>query len=88
MFIQNAFNKNYWITAHIFFSGILTKFLFYLNIPFREIFIIIFILSIGWEIYEYNKNNVELIYGSKKRFYQDAFGDVFASLFICLICLI
>jgi len=75
-FIDLAFVQNRWLWFHMIAGGILAH-----MIPLWSILT----LAIAWEVLEYFTSDVEKIYGSKSRFFLDAFGDVMGALIIAII---
>jgi hypothetical protein len=45
----------------------------------------VFVLAVVWEVYEYLKDDVSAIYGSKKAFFVDAVQDVFGALLMAIV---
>jgi len=77
-FINLAFVQNRWLWFHMLAGGILAHI-----IPLWTILL----LAIGWEVFEYFISDVEKIYGSKRRFFIDAFGDIVGALIVAIIVL-
>jgi len=75
-FIKYAFIDNKWLWFHILSGGVLALF-----IPIWAVLS----LAILWEFIEYITTDVDRIYGSFKRFFLDAFGDVFGALAMAVI---
>ncbi len=76
--------NNKWLWFHIIGGGILAK-IFLIWFAPQLAFICVAVVAILWEIYEYFKDDVKRIYGSKKRFYLDAIGDIVGALIMALV---
>lgn len=50
--------------------------------------IIVLVCAILWEVFEYVKDDVEKIYGSKKRFYKDALQDIAGAVIMSIVVVI
>jgi len=82
-----GFNSNYWIWFHILAGGILAKLInIFLNNWLSVL--IVSIIAIIWEIYEYFKDDVVKIYGSIERFWYDAIGDVLGAIACAILVVI
>lgn len=84
MLLNDMFLNNKWLWFHMLASAILTKILLLFFHP-QTCVAIVFIGATIWEIIEYLKNDVEKIYGSFDRFYQDSIGDIIGALLISII---
>lgn len=85
MSILNAmFTNNKWLWFHILGGGIIAKVaLIWLPPPLA--LCLTFVIALIWEIIEYNISNTNQVYGSQKRFFGDALGDIFGACFMALI---
>jgi hypothetical protein len=79
-----SFNKNVWLWFHILFGGIGAKvFSFFLQ-PNQAVGLV-FLVAVLWEVFEYTKDDVEKIYGSKKAFFVDAIQDIAGALIMAIV---
>lgn len=78
----NAFPNNRWLWFHVLSGGYLAG---YLNtswqVPGHWPLFIVLCAAIGWEMLEHSFLDIKDTYGSFKRFYHDASGDVLGALF-------
>ncbi len=86
--LQAMFLKNTWLWFHILGGGIIAKVCLKFGAEAQLAFIITLGIAIFWEIIEYNISNVGEIYGTKKRYFGDAVGDVFGALAMALVVVI
>ncbi|MCK5608039.1 hypothetical protein KAR91_39530 [Candidatus Pacearchaeota archaeon] len=84
--LKAMLTKNSWLWFHVLGGGIIAKacLLWITSIP-QLAFIITFGIAICWEILEYNISNINQVYGSQKRFFGDAIGDVFGACVMALV---
>jgi len=84
MFFKYAFLENRWLWFHLLAGGILAKFLLaYLDSTTTLALIVV--ASFAWEVVELVTRNVEQIYGSKKRFFMDAAGDIIGAVVMAAV---
>ena len=76
--------NNTWLWFHILGGGILAKIALIWLQPQLAVITVLGI-AILWEVFEYIKDDVEKIYGSKKRFYKDALQDIFGALIMAIV---
>jgi len=89
MSILNAmFIKNSWLWFHILGGGIIAKACLMFGAVPQVAFIITLGVAIVWEILEYNIINAKQVYGSQKRFFGDALGDIFGACAMALVVVI
>lgn len=83
------FTRNSWLWFHVLGGGIIAKacLLWITSVP-QLAFLITFGIAIVWEIIEYNFTNTKQIYGSQKRFFGDAIGDIFGACAMALVVVI
>jgi len=67
-------NSGLWM--HVLGGVWITKLLLLIGLSAKTSLLLLIAIAIGWEVFEYFKNDVTKIYGSKKRFYLDAFQDI------------
>ena len=79
-----SFNKNVWLWFHILFGGIGAK-VFSLFLQPNQAVGLVFLVAVLWEVFEYVKDDVESIYGSKKAFFVDAIQDVAGALIMAIV---
>jgi hypothetical protein len=79
--------RNTWLWFHILGGGIAAK---VFNLFMTEQLSVLAVLAgaIIWEIYEYLSDDVEKIYGSKKRFYLDAIQDIAGAVIMAIIVIL
>jgi hypothetical protein len=75
---------NKWLWFHILGGGILTK-LFLIWFTAQTSVLLVLLVAVLWEVYEALKDDVEKIYGTKKRFYKDALQDIAGALIMSLV---
>jgi len=80
-----AIYDNKWLWFHILAGGVLAKLVMLFNCGQQLAVIIVLLLAVGWEILEYISNDVGQIYGSKERFFLDAFGDIFGAFLSAIL---
>ncbi len=84
MFYKYAFLENRWLWFHFLAGGILAKLLLpHLN-PVT-VLVLIFVASLTWEVIELVVRNVEQVYGSKKKFFMDAAGDIIGAVVMAAV---
>ncbi|MFZ0389985.1 MAG: hypothetical protein WAN36_05960 [Calditrichia bacterium] len=83
-FFQEAFIRNYWLWFHIFAAGFLARLLRFWFSRSKTLLIIL-ILIIGWEIFEFYHESVMEVYGSWLHFAADTFGDLTGALLMTII---
>ncbi|EHO40370.1 hypothetical protein Calab_0731 [Caldithrix abyssi DSM 13497] len=83
-----AVYRNKWLWFHILGGGILAKLALAIFKNGQIAVDIVLLSAILWEIFEYFKDDVEKIYGSKKRFFLDALGDIAGALIMATIMVI
>lgn len=81
---REAIMKNRWLWVHIIGGALVAKFFQYVYAN-QVILLIVLAGAIMWEILEFFISDVEKIYGSKRRFFLDALGDVFGAVLMALI---
>ena len=79
---------NVWAFFHIFFGGLGAK-LFNIYLDKWETMILVFIITILWEVYEFIKHGGKAgmikIYGSLIRWFYDSLGDVVGANLMALV---
>lgn len=78
-FLKYAFLWNQWLWFHILASGLAAIFL-----PFW----VVVAAAFAWEIVEYLFQDIGKIYGSKFRFFADAFGDITGAIINALLIIL
>ena len=73
---KKAFLQNSGIGFHVLGGEVITLGLHKCGVSKTNSFLITIGFAVLWEVIEYNIDPVKKIYGSKKNFYIDAFGDV------------
>jgi len=79
--------SNQWLWFHILGGGVLAK-IFQLFLAPQMALLGVLIIAIAWEVFEYLKDDVVSIYGSKKRFFKDALQDVMGAFLMAAIAVI
>ena len=82
--LKHGFLHNQWLWFHILGAGVLFR-VASIWLTNQQAFIAVAGIAVSWEIYEYFSSDIEKIYGNKKRFYLDAFGDIAGAILIMLI---
>lgn len=80
-------NKNVWLWFHILAGGIGAK-LFNLFLSPNHSVGLVLVIAMLWEVFEYVKDDVKAIYGSKKAFFIDAIQDVAGALIMAVVVVI
>ncbi|MBI1924539.1 hypothetical protein HYR99_09840 [Candidatus Poribacteria bacterium] len=85
--ITYAILDNRWLWGHILLGGLGARLL---QIWFKPSFIvgIVFLAGLIWEIGEYLLEDLERIYGTRKRFYLDALGDLIGEVSMAIIVIL
>ncbi len=83
-FWRNAFTENSFLWFHIIGGGILAK-IFHLWLPWEKAVLFVLMIALGWELFELYFTDIKKIYGSHRRFFQNAFGDVLGALVMAII---
>jgi hypothetical protein len=79
-------NRNVWLWFHILGGGVGAKFFHTaMKMTEQQAIASVFVLAVVWEVYEYLKDDVSAIYGSKKAFFVDAVQDVFGALLMAIV---
>ena len=87
MFFKYAFLENRWLWFHLFAGGVLAKFLLTKVDPVTTL-VLVLVASITWEVLELIVRDVEQIYGSKKRFFMDAAGDIIGGVIMAAVVVV
>ncbi|GAB4375307.1 MAG: hypothetical protein Kow0042_20610 [Calditrichia bacterium] len=87
MFLKYSIIQNRWLWVHIVAGGVLAKILLNWFPPLIAILIVV-LLAMSWELLEFSISDIQEQYGSKERFWWDAFGDVLGSAVMGAIVLI
>ena len=80
--------QNKWLWFHILAGGILAKLALAFFKNGQIAMEIVLLSAILWEIFEYFKDNVGKIYGSKKHFFLDSLGDIAGAVIMAIIIVI
>ncbi len=83
-----AVYQNRWLWFHIIAGGFLARLIVHFFHNGQLAVDVVLGLAIVWEIFEYFKDDVEKIYGSKKRFFLDALGDIAGAVVMAIIMVI
>ncbi|APF20385.1 hypothetical protein Calab_1465 [Caldithrix abyssi DSM 13497] len=83
-----AVYQNKWLWFHILGGGILAKLALAIFKNGQIAMEIVLLVAVLWEIFEYFKDDVEKIYGSKKRFFLDALGDIAGAALMAFIIIV
>ena len=86
-FFKYAVYRNRYLWFHILAGGFLAKLLFGLWGSEQKVLMFIFFLAVAWEVLEFLTTNVRVVYGSSRRFFLDAVGDVLGAIFMATITL-
>jgi|GEM_PF-6531412 len=73
---KKAFLQNSGIGFHVLGGEVITLGLYKCGVSKTNSFLITIGFAVLWEVFEYYNDPIKKIYGSKKRFYTDAFGDI------------
>ena len=88
LLVKQMFCQNYWGWFHILAGAVMAKTMILFPLPgilTRYPLITILIIAITWEVYEYFSSDVLKIYGSYRRFYYDAAGDIVGTMLAAAI---
>ena len=78
--------RNVWLWFHVLAGGAGAKmFMGYFSLQPNHAVFAVFMGALLWEIFEYNLQNIEAVYGSKGAFLLDAVGDVLGALLMAII---
>jgi len=72
--------RNSYLWFHILGGVYLCKFFLKIGLAPQLALLCVLGVAIAWEVLEYYKDDVEKVYGSKKRFYKDALQDIGGAL--------
>ena len=76
--------KNTWLWFHILGGGVLTK-IFLIWFTGQVTVLLVLAIAVLWEVFEFIKDDVNKIYGSRKRFYLDAIQDIAGAVIMGLV---
>lgn len=79
-----AFTENKWLWVHILGGGFFAK-IFLTRYEPQQAVLLVLGVALLWEVGEFILSDVERIYGSRKRFYLDAIGDIIGALTMALV---
>ena len=82
--LKAMFTRNSWLWFHLIGGAVMAKVALIWCVP-QVAFIITFAIAICWELIEYGTANVKQEYGSQKRFFGDAIGDIVGACAMALI---
>lgn len=82
--LKAMFTNNSWLWFHVLGGGIIAKIALIWLAP-QLAFAVTLVIAVLWEFIEYSGANVKQIYGTKKRFFGDAVGDVVGACTMALI---
>ena len=90
---QYGILNNRWLWFHILGAAVLARLFLYFGYTDQHAFGLVLMIALLWEVIEYFwkmeiKKNLLSTYGSEKRFFLDAFGDIAGAVIISLIILI
>ncbi len=83
-FLRYAFLENRWVWFHILAGAFLAR-CFLTLVQTDQVVGYVFLAAVTWELLEVALTNVEARYGSLKRFFLDAVGDVMGAVIAAVI---
>jgi hypothetical protein len=82
--VENALYKNHWLWFHIIAGGVIAKALTLFGVGAQLTLIIVGILAVAWEIYEWFTHRLD----DKRRAIVDAWADIAGAWLMALVVVV